>query len=256
MQNTVAKNELNYRTILLDEFAARREKNTSYSLRAFARDLEVSTTCLSDVLSGKRHLSKKNALKVSDKLHLPPSQTNFLLNQLGFRSSKEHEKAEFEVLDEDTFSLVSHWYYFAIISLCKIGIKDDPKIIGKRLGISEFEARGAVGRLKRLKLVATRAGMLKHTTKTLSTSRDIPSSAIRKYHKQNLEIASQKLEDTAISQRDFSSITFPADLSKLDEAKELILEFKRRVARLMETDNATEAYTFALQLFPVSKEPE
>ncbi len=244
--------KVTYRSLLLDEFTARKKKNPLYSLRAFARDLAVSTTCLSDVLSGKRELSRKNALRVAEKLALSPAETNYLLNELGFRADKGREAKEFLQLDEDTFRLVSNWYYFPILSLCQIG-KTDAKVLAQCLGITEFEARGAIERLKRLGLIAEENGRLVKTTSMLSTTRDIPSAAIRNYHKQNLKIAERSLENDPVNVRDFSAITFPADLKKLSEAKDLIMEFKRRLARIMETSESSEVYTLSIQLFPVAR---
>lgn len=53
-----------YRDLLLDLLAQRKQKNPSYSMRAFARDLKISTTTLFDVLAGKRRLSQKNLQKL------------------------------------------------------------------------------------------------------------------------------------------------------------------------------------------------
>ena len=71
-----------YRTTLLDELTRRKNKNPSYSLRAYARDLGISSTSLSDVLSAKRNLSRKNALKVAEKLGYTSVQTESLLSQI------------------------------------------------------------------------------------------------------------------------------------------------------------------------------
>jgi len=50
-----SKNSIrDYRVWLVDEFSQRKQKNTAYSLRAFARDLGISATCLSEVLAKKR----------------------------------------------------------------------------------------------------------------------------------------------------------------------------------------------------------
>ena len=57
-----------YTLLLKDELQKRKEKNRSYSLRAFARDLGIGATSLSDLFNGKRKLSPKNVTKVMDKL--------------------------------------------------------------------------------------------------------------------------------------------------------------------------------------------
>ncbi len=244
----------NYRVWLMDQFSQKKVRNPSYSLRAFARDLGISPTCLSEVLAKKRDLSKKNVLRVSDRLALTPRQTNSLLAQAGLKADKQLEKEEFFQLSEDTFAVISDWYYFAIIDLCKMKIQSAGATdIAKRLGISKLEAKNAIARLKRLELIEEKNGSLTATSTTLSTTRDIPSSAIRKYHKQNLNLAEKSIDVDPVGLREFSSITIPADLSRLKEAKDMIMDFKRKLARFLETNNSAEVYTWAIQLFPVSR---
>lgn len=252
---SATKNSLkDYRVWLMDQFAQKKARNPSYSLRAFARDLGISPTCLSEVLAKKRDLSKRNVLRISDRMALSPKQTNSLLAQAGLKADKQLEKEEFFQLSEDTFKVISDWYYFAIIDLCKLKHQSaDVNTIAKRLGISKVEAKNAIARLKRLELLEERDGILTATAANLSTTRDITSSAIRKYHKQNLQLADRSIEIDPVDLREFSSITIPADLARLREAKDMIMEFKRKLARFLETSNSTEVYTLAIQLFPVSR---
>ena len=55
-------------------WSLRREKNASYSLTAFARDLKVSQPYLSKILSGKRSLTPKRAYFIGKSLNLNDSQ--------------------------------------------------------------------------------------------------------------------------------------------------------------------------------------
>jgi uncharacterized protein (TIGR02147 family) len=174
---------------------------------------------------------------------------------LGFRSDKKLESREFFQLSDDAFKLVADWYYFVIMALCKLpSIPAESRYLSERLGISEFEARAALQRLLRLQLVEIRDGNLAIVASTPSTTRDVPSSAIRSYHKQNLKLAEESIEKVSLELREFSSITFPADTKCLPEVKDLVMEFKRKIARIMETPTANEVYTLAIQLFPVTKD--
>lgn len=244
-----------YRIWLIDEFSQRRVRNSFYSLRAFARDLGVSPTSLSEVLAKKRDFSKKNILQISNSMSLSPLQTNSLLAQVGLKSNKELEKREFFELSEDSFRVISDWYHLAIVNLCKMNSRNniDVNFVAKRLSISKIEAQNAIARLLRLKLIKREGKTLKVTTTTLSTTRDVPSTSIRKYHKQNLQLAEKSIERDSVDLREFSSITFPTDLARLDEAKGMIMDFKRKMARFLETSNSKEVYTLAIQLFPISR---
>lgn len=72
---------IKYIEILKEEFVQRRLKNTFYSLRSFAKDLELDPMHLSNILSNKRGLSRRKAEFVSRNLfHLRYSERRrFLL---------------------------------------------------------------------------------------------------------------------------------------------------------------------------------
>lgn len=61
---------MSYRTIIQEELNFRIRTNSSYSLRAFARDIGINPSQLSDVLKNKIGISSKKALIVANKLGL------------------------------------------------------------------------------------------------------------------------------------------------------------------------------------------
>lgn len=244
-----------YRLLLLEELVDRKSRNTSYSLRAFARDLGVSTTTLSDVLAFKRHLSKKNALRVADRLALSPAQIQSVISEIeGREFSFAGEDAEYVQLREDTFATISEWYYFAILNLAKIpNNRADEVWIAERLGLSPVVVRSALARLERLNLITFRNGRLKRTGQSLSSTHDVPSSALRKFHKQNLERATYSIDHDSIDRRFINSVTMAIDPAQLEEAKAMIVRFRERMAALLEKGKPQEVYTLAIQLFPLTR---
>jgi len=250
IQNGIA----DYRTVLLDELADRKGRRPHYSVRAFARDLGVSTTCLSAVLSKKRNLSKKNALRVAEKLSLSPAQTRQLLRQISERKIEEEPSCTELNLEEDIFRMMSDWYYFALLSLARLkGCKSDPHWIARKINISAREAEGAIARLQRLGLLTVSKAGLSRSAQPLRIGSAIPSSAIRRYHKQNLALAEQSLTQDEFSRRSMSAITMAVDSSQLAEANEMILKFQRRLSEFLESETPDEVYTLAIQLFPLTK---
>ena len=61
-----------FRVHLQNEFIDRCKKNPRYSLRAFARSLEIDSSSLSRLLNGKRMVSKTMHLVLGEKLGLAP----------------------------------------------------------------------------------------------------------------------------------------------------------------------------------------
>lgn len=61
---------MDYRTILKSQLQRRQELNPKYSLRAFAKKLEISPSKISELLSGKKKLSSKRAEIIANRLGL------------------------------------------------------------------------------------------------------------------------------------------------------------------------------------------
>lgn len=237
--------------MLQRDFNSRKSKNYSYSLRSHALFLGVSPAQLSQLISGKRTLTMKMARKLSEKLELAPLEKEKL-----YLSTLEVEQPETDTkvqLADDEFSLIADWYHFAVLSLIEIKhTKMNALWISKRLGISHGTAQEALNRLERLKIIEIKNGKITQIRKNLKTTTDIPSAAIRKYHRQNLDLASEKLAKVPPEEREFTAITMPINPEKLPEAKKALTEFKRKLCDLLQEGDQSEVYTFTAQLFPVS----
>lgn len=244
MQNTL-------RTLLLNELDQRRGRNPLYSLRALSRDLNIGLGSLSEVISGKRDLSKKNQLKVFHHLNLTTEQKNIFLNN---KTSKNDKTSEIhQLLLEDEFKLIADWYYLAILNLAKLKTnKADAGWISKRLNIEPYQSLEALERLQRLKLLKIEKNKLIRTSKPLTTSTEISSSAIRKHHSQNLHLAQNAIENVPVHLREFGSVTMSVNLKNLPKIKELLLKTRKKAADLLEDSQASEVYTLSFQLFPLT----
>lgn len=77
----MANTDAFYRTYLKQELKRRKEKNSRYSLRAFAQTLAIDNGQLSKIISGKALLSVDLADAIAKKLKLIGSdRTNFLVS--------------------------------------------------------------------------------------------------------------------------------------------------------------------------------
>lgn len=245
------------------ELMKRCQKNPRYSLRAFAKTLNLSPAFISRILSGKRTLTLPSSEKIADALAFSPEERKHFFDlvlknhrEKTFpKSANSQSKTEkFEVLSLDAFSAISQWVHYAITELTFLkNFKNDPRWIAKMLGIGVMEAKAAIERLKRLGILIEQKGKLIKTTKSLTTTYDIPSAAIQRFHKQILEKAIESLEDHPVTERDMSSITMAIDESKIPLAKKKIKHFRRNLCTFLESGKQTRVYTLAIQLFPISE---
>ena len=147
---------------------------------------------MSEVLRGKRKLSKNLALRISKRLCFDPQETLRLQDAFDPATGAP---AAYKKLDLDHFRMISDWYHFAIRSLSETrGYRHDPAWISKRLGIPPQEARSALERLARLGLmeVDSKSRVTRHNV-PVTTSDDVADLSLRKVHAQNLELARRSL---------------------------------------------------------------
>lgn len=233
------------------EYLRRKRDNKQYSLRAFAENLDVPPGRLSEILSGKRALSKKMKAHIAGKLGI--SEIQDFLDEASLPKLSFSQRSDYHLLTDDTFSVLADWYHFAILSLADTkDFKADAKWIAKRLNISVMESAEALKKLKNVGLIEIKNGKLMKTNKNVSTTSDIESIALRQSHKQSLEQAALALNEVSIELRDITSMTMAIDLKKIPMAKKIIREFRTKLCDVLETGHQSEVYNLNVQLVPVS----
>lgn len=231
----------------LEKLLSERVKmNPQFSLRAFARMVDVSPAVLSRIMSGKRQLTFSLATRIADALALSPEQRIFNTNETYAVSSD---------LSIDCFTAMKDWYHYALTQLIVLeDFSEDHKWISKKLGISELESKLALERLLRLEILDRDSfGKLYKTNLHFSTSTEIASSGIKQFQKQILEKAINALDVVDASERNISSLTIAVNESNLQEAKKEIRKFKLRMTELLTEGKKTRVYNLGIQLIPLSK---
>lgn len=247
---------MSHRLFLIEALKKKKERNPLFSLRAMAKQISVSPAHLSQLLSGKRPLTVRVALKIAEKLDITPADKTRMLN-LAVNQKRDpknrFKQIDFQVLSENEFSLISDWYYYAILSLSKLEDNQaSAKWIASQLGIAFSDAKEAFEKLKMMGYIEEKDGKYFQSSKPLHSTRDVPSPALRKFHKQNLDLAKDRMDLIPVKFREFSSMTMPVSRKQLQRAKKLIHEFKIKLSNILERGAADDVYTLAIQLFPVT----
>ena len=243
---------------LNEAFSETQVKNPSFSLRAFARRLNLSPSALSEILKGKRRVSKKLANRVVSNLCLNPEEARSLLclfpEKPLRREMTSHYQTPYVQLSMDQFHLIAEWYHFAILSLAETtDFRDDCSWIARRLNLRVQEAQGALERLERLQLLKRDVdGRLRPTGLEYGTSDDVRDVSVRKAHAHNLELAKRSLDEDSVTVRDFTATTMAIDISKLPVAKKMIREFHDKLCAYLETGPKKEVYKLSVQFIPLS----
>lgn len=253
--------------LLGTEFSRRKQRNTSYSLRAFARDLRLSPSRLSEVLNGKEGLSEKTVDGIASTLTKKSVERGYIKDLVlaeFSRNSKvraaakervdEMRKAEsFRRLKEDQFRVISDWYHAAILELVHLPeFQEQPAWIAKRLGIPSVTAGSALSRLQTLGLLERGAdGKWTAKPEAYSAFSDMPSTAIRRFHHQVLNMHSDSLREDPMHDRQFLSMIVAIPRSRLEEFKSEMNKFATQFWQKIEDEPKDDLYSLSLQLCPV-----
>jgi uncharacterized protein (TIGR02147 family) len=251
----------NYHIYKMKEALSLKQRlNPHYSLRAFARDLEVHPATLSQVFKGNRPLPSKNAKRVVTSLNLSPKEkTLFLESLFGSKVALDQIKVdrseERVMLDESQYKVISEWEHYAVLTLFDLtGFKPSPTTIAKRLNISPLRTDVVLLNLISAGLLQKKEnGVFVKAQSSVRTTEDVLSPALRASHKQTIEMGIQKLDQVAMELRDFSSTTIAVDIEKMSEVKTIIREFRQKMSAFLKEGHKTDVYQLAIQFYPLTE---
>ncbi len=259
---------MSYRTIIQEELDFKMKSNPNYSLRAFARDLSINPSQLSDVLRGKIGISSKKALDIASKIGLNQRESLLFKAMVELehgRTEKIIEDARkfiatntfsenFKGLTLDGFKIISDWHYFAILSTMELDNFDGTTgFIAHKLNLPIALVDESIKRLLKMDLIDLKDGKFYATGVMLTTTHDIQSSALKKFHKGHMAKAVSALDEIAVEFRDITSMTMVIDIDKIKEAKEMIKNFRRQFCQVMESGKKNQVYNLNIQFIPLTK---
>jgi uncharacterized protein (TIGR02147 family) len=205
--------------VLLKEFQRRSAVNPSFTLRAFAQKLGVNSGSLSSILRGRRKVSLDMTVRLLKACDVD-AQTR--LNVIAAVTGAAAVGPAYHPMDLAVTELLSEWHHFAILSLFETkNAKPDVKWISSKLKISTAQVFESLRLLKKLDLLREKNGKLAPTHTNLAATDGVPSSAVRRAHRQTIEKALVSLETHTVNERDFSGVTMAIDPARLPEAKKI-----------------------------------
>lgn len=259
-----------YRDILNQAYLDRSSANPSYSMRSFARDLGISASTLSEVLSGKKGISPKRALQFAKTIRLPEWQVQMFCDLVtqdhakspstreSARERLQHLKQENSVrlLNQSAARALTSWVDLAILELTYLkDFKPSPSWISKKLGIESTVAAKSIERLKAVDLlkVDSETGTWIDASPLFSTTDGIPSDSIRAFHRSVLQLAIQKLETKSVEERTVKTAVVSLSGDRIQRAKNILDEAIGKIVSLADesSQEREDILCFSLQLFSV-----
>lgn len=256
------------RDFLCRELKRRQIANTRYSLRAFARSLDINPSHLSKILRGQIGISEEKfthfakVLSVSSSLLAHLKKKEFFLREIskqGEWMERVTKQVDYIKLSLDHSHVISDWYHFAILELTRTEeFKPDIKWIQHKLGLESDEVQAAVDRLFRLKMliIGENGSWIDNSENASNGTQDLTGDAHRELQKQILLLAIDALEEVSIKRRLQSSITLAINKKDVSKAKQNIVTFQRAFATLLqeEADVKDSVYQLSISFFPLTQD--
>ncbi len=247
----------------------KKTRNQAYSMRAFARDIGLSPSRLSEVMSGKERISEKSGVLVADNLKLKAKTKEFWLNLIlaevggtklvretaSQRISDIRKDKNLEFIQNEKFQIIADWYHGALLEA--IALKDQSHEISelaKRLDITPMQALEAMQRLEFLNFIKKNDDQSFATTFELAaTIEDVPSTAARKFHRQIMERGITSVMEDDVEERELNSVVLAIPKSRMPEFKTSIRKFFGDFMGQVGEEPKDELYALSVQFFPIKK---
>jgi len=261
-----------YRHALQHALNRRISVNSRYSMRAFARDLNISPSFLSQVLGGKRGLTASKAKNIFAILEFSENEKKLFMLEVQMeqkRSDKKKAVVQKQIdsavqqtgaytFETDEFDRMSQWYVIAILQLLRVKEaprKNQDQFCGwaaAKLGINIELVESTLSDLMERALIRKEKAGLTAIHDTVWTTNQVPSGAIRSFHKQMIDKAKTAIEMQSVNDRFLQSIQFPVLKASLPEIQNDILKFRNQMLRKhgrTAAEDADTVYGLNLQLF-------
>lgn len=265
---------LDYRDYLDAVYQCLKEKLSKYSYVQFAEDLGFSkTNVVHLIIKGKRPLSVKGAGKIIAALGLTNVSRIYFEKLVKYKNSRKPAEREslFQELVQiksksvdsqeakDQLEFFSEWYHSIIYQMSFSDVfYSDPSWISDHITprIRPEQARKSLQLLEILGLIKFDENEGRHfpTKRRVSTTDEIASVAIVRYHQKMIETGKESITAVDEDLRDISSITTSISPELLPKIKQEISHFRKKILMLEEQSKKDPlVYQMNIQLFPVTK---
>lgn len=256
------------RYYLKNEFEIRLKRRPHYSLRAFARDLELSPSTLSDFFNNKIGFSKPRIYQISKKLNFTPVQRDHWwdlvearfardpsLRKLAKIRAQAKSRESKNRLTLEQFQFISEWQHLAILELVEMSSRyHNAEELAEALGLSLKIVKDSISRLQKLGMLVCDHNPWQVSNESTVIDDENSSKAIQFFHGQILQKVAQSLDTQESEKRDSQSIIFGVSKECLPAFKaELRSSLVNIILKYAQTENKNSLYCMSAHLFSLTQ---
>ena len=238
-------------TFLKDDFDRRRSANPRFSLRAFARKLQVAPGSLTEAFSEKRqwNFSKERARELLRLLHLPAEQKNAILVLMGFNA--EHDLSK---IDSSAFAYLKNPRNIAILAASFLPKNlRSVESLSRRFGLQNEALTELISNLTEAKLLSVdNEGFISPPATFLDSSGEPPTEALRDHHRSMIDLGRKSIAEIPADEREITSLSFVGNRAKMDRLKSAIRDLENNASsHAYSEDGSDTIYQLCIQLYPL-----
>lgn len=254
------------------ELKLRQQRRPAYSLRAFARDLDMSPSSLSCYLNDKQGLSKERAVFIGKKLQWTAKQTEHFADLVTVEYSpyKTKKKAALVSIEtrtqktskkitQDQFNYISDWRHLACLTLIQMHpALETYQTVAKKLGLKMTQASKILENLIRLQLCQRQEdGKYVAKQNVTMSGGESPSKAVQAFHAGLMAKAQESIEKQSFDQRNLFSIIYSINGNKIPLVQREIEQSILQILGKYTSEPGEDCIQgFSLQNFSIYKEGE
>jgi len=260
-----------YRKFLQDWYEEKKRTNRAVSFRMIARQVGYRAPgYLSMLIQGKIKMSLYMCVKFCSYMKLKKKECDYLQNMVLFCDADSHEEKQVyfdklksfkevavRIVGSQQYRFYEKWYHSAVRAILEyFPFHDEYEKIGKLLlpEISASEVKESIVLLKELGLIDfDKEGYLRPTESVLSTGYDATGMAVNTFLFNTLRLSESALGRFSKDERNFSCLTLGISENGFKEIRQELRDFRRRILKIAEDDNADRIYQLSFQLFPLSR---
>lgn len=264
-----------FHELLRDELEIRARKNPQYSLRAFARDLGIAPSRLSEIIRGRRGLSVRTIAKVSEKLGLSDTERTYhtLHAQLQLTKNlqkKKRLKQEIKELERrfnyHELATETHvpitWLHFGILEAIDLpGFEFKPEWVAKKFGLEVHHAAELLEEIESMGVLKFENGRVKRLSRLVKFV-PAPGQDSVEARREDYSKLIERVKAAVLTERVGAFLSTSQYMalpeSCLEEVRMMIQEFKEKVVSFYEKAEPGErVYCLNVNFLPLDqKAPE
>lgn len=240
-------------------FQEKKVRNKSYSLRAFARDWGIQPGRVSEIMSGKRHLTYKMANLLAQNIKLSQKKLDELsLLIRGQKGLKQSDLPIKKLIDFEKFKHVNTWRHYALMAL----IEAFPEMNADDIGRKFFSEKLGVslGDVDEMTKSLVSIGMLKLEDKryilasfSTTTEQDKMNTAAQSFHRDLANYHQQVMSEIDLGLREVQSLIYTMNPAQLSRAKKKIRSFLSDLEKMGSKSKNLEVFGITIFLSPLTK---